>query len=103
MAINRKVLVLLTAGFIGSSLAACHRGEQDKSASSQDSAPMNQAPKQGYTGPANPSTTPPPSSPGAASSSPSDNQMGSPGSTNPSSSQPQPGTANQEQQPQQQK
>lgn len=87
--INSKTLALLAAAVIGTSLAACNRGGGDKSASNQDSSPMNQAPKQGYTGPATPSTSPPSSS---------DNQTGSPGSTNPSSSQPQPGSTEQNQQ-----
>lgn len=99
MAINRKTWALLTAAIIGSGLVACQRGGQDKSASSQDT---NQAPKQGYTGPASPSTSPPSSSGGATSPSTGDNQTGNPGSTNPSGSQPQPGSQNQEQ-PQQQR
>ncbi len=97
MIISRKTLALLAAAAIGTSLAACHRGSEDKSASSQDT---NQAPKQGYTGPASPSTSPPSSSSGTENqSAPSsgDNQTGSPGSTNPSNSQQQPGGSTQNQ------
>lgn len=98
MTISRKTVALLAAAVIGTGLAACHRGGEDKSASNQDT---NQAPKQGYTGPASPSTSPPSGSENAPSS--GDNQTGNPGSTNPSGSQPQPGGSMQNQNQQQQR
>jgi len=99
MMINRKMLALLTAAVLGAGLAACQR-EEDRSASSQDSA-KDQAPRQGYTGPGSPSTSPPSSSSGGMSapapgmSAPqgeSSGATGSPGSINPSDSQKQPGS-----------
>jgi hypothetical protein len=97
MSISRKTLALLTAAILGTGLVACQRGGQDKSASSQDQ--MNQAPKQGYTGPASPSTSSPSTAPGSAGEAPGgqpSGDTGSPGSANPSNSQQQP-----QQQPQQ--
>jgi hypothetical protein len=102
MTINRKMLALVGAAVLGTGLVACQRGGEDKSASSQDSSSMNQAPKQGYTGPGSPSMSPPPSSstgsstgsPAGTGSPPGDNPTGSPGSTNPSGSQMQPGSPN---------
>lgn len=93
MTIGRKTLALLTAAVFGTGLVACQRGAEDKSASSQDSSSMNQAPRQGYTGPANPSTSSPPSttdSTGQTQGGAMGDQTGSPSSTNPSNSQQQP-------------
>ena len=61
MGIDHKALALLTAAILSTGLVACQRAGEDKTASSQNSsAPMSQAPsqapKQGYTGPATPST-----------------------------------------------
>jgi hypothetical protein len=101
MTINSKTLALLAAAVIGTSLAACHRGGEDKSASNQD---MNQAPKQGYTGPASPSTSPPSSTGSDTQPGQPSGSTGSPGSTNPSGSMQQPGSPeNQPQQQQQQR
>lgn len=66
MSINSKALALLTAVALGAGLVACERAGENRSASSQDStSPMDQAPRQGYTGP---STTTPPSTPPSSSS-----------------------------------
>lgn len=100
MVVNRKMLALLTAAIVGTGLAACQRSG-DQSASSQDSSSMNQAPKQGYTGPANPSTSPPSSSDSSSTTqgqSSGDNTTGSPGSANPSPSQNPPQNQDQSQQ-----
>lgn len=111
MMINRKMVALFTAAIVGAGLAACQRAGEDKSASSQDS-PMNQAPKQGYTGPASPTTSPPYSSGGMAAPAPGmsapqgaasgEDQTGSPGSTTPGTTQKQPGSSSQDQPQQQQ-
>lgn len=92
MTISRKMLALLAAAALGTGLAACQREAEDRSVTGE-APPMDQAPRQGYTGPGSPSASPPGSEPGGAmqGGQSGDSQAGSPGSTNPSANQPRPG------------
>ncbi|MDD5248901.1 MAG: hypothetical protein PHY45_07945 [Rhodocyclaceae bacterium] len=88
MGIDHKALALLTAAILGSGLIACQRAGEEQTARNQDSStPMNQAPKQGYTGPATSAPAAGATSeeksgqPADETGSPNSNQMKQPGNT----------------------
>ena len=59
MRIDNKALALLTAAVVGAGLSACQNTGENQSVEQAVPAPMSeapdQAPRQGFTGPANPS------------------------------------------------